>query len=129
MKYDKFIGKVMNELQIGTRAKGVRAVRATLTALGERLQEGDATDLAGALPMEIDFYVLNAEHGQSFGFDDFVDRVMEIDNVDRPDAVYRAKVVMKIVGEAVPQGEIEDIMQGLPDEFDQLFELVELEDE
>lgn len=129
MKYDDFIGKVMDELQIGNRAKGVRAVRATLTALGERLQEGDATDLASSLPMEIDFYVLNAEHGQSFGFDEFIDRVMEIDNTERPDAVYRAKLVMKTLGEAVPRGEIEDIMQGLPEEFDQLFELVEMEDE
>ena len=117
----------MNELKKEKKSEGVRAVRAVLNALGERIQEGDATDLAGSLPMEIDYYVLNAEHGQRFGFDEFIDRVMEIDNSERPDAVYHAKVVMKIVDQAVPRGEMEDIHNGLPSEFDQLFELTGLD--
>lgn len=123
MDYDDFTGEIINRLELGSRAEGVRVVRAVLTALAERIQRGEATDLAGALPMEIDYYVLNVEHGQGFGWDEFLDKVGRRANVDRADAAYYSRTVLDVVRQAVPEGEFEDLRSNLPGEFDRLFEL------
>jgi len=67
MNYKKFIGQVQHRLEYGQFGHAVRTTQAVLTTLGERIQEGEATDLASPLPMEIDRYLTEAEHGQRFG--------------------------------------------------------------
>ncbi|WP_121821938.1 DUF2267 domain-containing protein [Halostella salina] len=127
MDYSEFIGAVQHRLELGRQGEAVRACRAVLTTLGERLPEGEATDLASPLPMEIDWYVESADSGQRFDWDEFLDRVAERANVDRSDANYYAKVVVAVAGESVPGGELADVRDNLPEEFDGLFELVNSE--
>ncbi|PSQ50930.1 hypothetical protein BRD15_00465 [Halobacteriales archaeon SW_6_65_15] len=92
MNYSDFIGEVQHRLEMGTQGEAVRATRAVLETLGERLQEGEASDLAGPLPMEIDYYLESADHGQRFDYDEFISRVAERENMnpedddDRPEA-------------------------------------------
>lgn len=129
MKYSEFVGEVQHRLELPTEAKSVRACRAVLTTLSERLYEGEATDLAGALPMELDFYVLNAESEQRFDRDEFIQRVAEREDVDEPDAFRHIQVMMQMLHEALPEGQIKDIKAELPEEFEDFFELVELEAE
>ncbi|SIR09591.1 Uncharacterized conserved protein, DUF2267 family [Haladaptatus litoreus] len=124
MDYSQFIGQTQHRLKLDTQGKTVRAIRATLTTLGERLQEGEAKDLAGPLPMEIDWYLERAESGQRFHFDEFVDRVAEREGIERQDALFHAKGVLSLVAEVVPEGEYQQVRQQLPDEYDPLFELV-----
>ena len=128
MKFNEFVGQVQHRLEMSTQGEAVRATRAVLTTLGERLQKGEATDLAGPLPMEIDYYLDSADHGQRFDYDEFVDRVTERANADRSDAVYYAKVVVGLVSELVPAGEIEQVRAQLPIEFDDLFQFVDAEE-
>ncbi len=143
MSYDDFIGEVQHRIESGTPAEAVRTTRAVLETLGERLTEGEATDLASPLPIEIDRYLLQAEHGQKYGYDEFVDRVMEKLNYedldlqasyalpagkDRSEAVYRTKAVFALLAEEVPEGEMEDIEQQLTEDFEELFEFIEMED-
>ena len=90
MKYKEFVGQVQNRLELAELGEAVRATRAVLTTLGERLQEGEANDLAGSLPMEIDRYLTEAESGQRFDFAEFVDRVAEREGIERSDAQYHA---------------------------------------
>jgi uncharacterized protein (DUF2267 family) len=133
--YSEFIGQVQHRLEFGTQGKTVRAIRATLTTLGERVQAGEAHDLAGPLPMEIDWYVESADHGQRFDFDEFVTRVVQRENRDpsdpsaRSDAVYHAQAIFALVADNVPGGEIEQVRQQLPDDenWDKLYELVDAE--
>lgn len=124
MDYSDFIGQVQHRLQLGKQGQAVRAIRATLTTLGERLQEGEAKDLAGPLPMEIDWYLIHADSGQRFHFDEFVDRVAERETIDRQKSLFHAQGVMSLVAEVVPAGEFEQIRGQLPEEYDPLFELV-----
>ncbi|PSP83321.1 hypothetical protein BRC83_07395 [Halobacteriales archaeon QS_1_68_17] len=79
MNFDQFTGEVQHRLELPGTGEAVRAIRATLTTLGERIQEGEADDLAGPLPGEIGFYLIGAvgEHGQRFDWREFVDRVWE----------------------------------------------------
>ncbi|HET7322932.1 MAG TPA: DUF2267 domain-containing protein, partial [Halococcus sp.] len=77
MNYDEFIGQVQYRAELGSRGEAVRATRATLKTLGERLQPDEAKDLASPLPREIDRFVATADSGQSFGYSEFVERVAE----------------------------------------------------
>lgn len=137
MNFDQFTGRVQNRLELPGTGQTVRAIRATLTTLGERIQEGEAEDLASSLPMEIDFYLTGAvdEHAQRFDWDEFVERIWERERMsdpgDRADAVYHAQVIIAVLHEVVSPGEMQQVRDQLPadDDWDQLFELVDEEDQ
>ena len=128
MNYDQFMGQVQNRLELASTGEAVQATRSVLTTLGERLQAGEAEDLAAPLPREVDRFLTTAESGQRFDFDEFVARVAERGDVDAPDAAYQAKVLVGLLGEVVPVGEMTQVEDQLPEDFDQLFELVDPEE-
>ena len=74
-KFNDFIGQIQHRIEAGGQGDAVRTTRAVLTTLGERVNEGGATDIASPLPMEIDRYLLAADHGQTFDYDTFIQRV------------------------------------------------------
>ncbi|AFZ72330.1 DUF2267 domain-containing protein [Natronobacterium gregoryi] len=140
--YSDFVGEVQHRIKADTQAEAVRTTRAVLETLGERVDEGGATDVASPLPMEIDRYLLAVEHGHTYDFDEFVDRVEtklnddDLDfeasygtpaDVEPADAVYRAKAVVALTSELVPGGELAHVERQLPDEFEELFEFVDAE--
>ena len=127
MKYKEFIGQVQHRLEYAAFGQAVRATRAVLTTLGERLHEGEATDLASPLPMEIDRYLTEADHGQRFDYQEFLDRVAEREGVDRSAANYHAQNVLAVVATVVPPGNIEKAQNQLPDDLDPLFDVIEHE--
>lgn len=124
MKYDEFVKHVHNRARISSREEAIGAVRATLETLAERLAGGEASDLAAQLPQEIAVYLQHdkAGSGERFSLDEFFDRVSAREGVDLPVAVYHARVVIEVLGEAVTTGEMNDIRSQLPSEFDRLFE-------
>jgi len=92
MNFDEFTGDVQHRLELPGTGETVRAIRATLMTLGERLPEGNAADLAASLPIEIKWYLTGAvrEHGRRFDWQEFVERVSEIEGTDPADAAYHA---------------------------------------
>ena len=129
MKHSEFIGKAQQRMEFGERGQAVRATRAALWTLGERLQEGEATDLAAPLPVDVDFYLRESESGQQFDFDEFVERVAERADAEESDALFYAQAVVSLVAEVVPGGEIENVQNNLPDDYEPLFELVGVDEE
>jgi len=125
MEYGTFVTEIQRRLDLTDQGEAVRAIRATLTTLGERLQPEEANDLAGPLPMEIDRFLREAESGQRFSFEEYLDRVGEIEGTDSPTASRYAQHVMAVVSEVVPSGELKQVRSQLPSDFDQLFELVD----
>jgi uncharacterized protein (DUF2267 family) len=125
MDYQEFVGQVQHRLELPEFGQAVRATRATLTTLGERLEAGEASDLASPLPMEIDRFVLEAESGQRFSYTEFLDRVSERANVDKSDANYHAQQLVALLAEVVPPGNIEKARNQLPDDYEPLFEFVD----
>ncbi|WP_090379735.1 DUF2267 domain-containing protein [Natronobacterium texcoconense] len=128
MNYKEFVGQVQHRLEYAQFGPAVRASRAVLTTLGERLQEGEATDLASPLPMEIDRYLTEANHGQRFDYQEFLDRIAERGGLDRADANYHAQQLLAVVAEVVPPGNIEKVRGQLPEDFEPLFEHVEIDE-
>lgn len=128
MKYKDFMGEVQHRLELPELGRAVRATRAVLQTLGERLQEGEATDLAAPLPMEVDYYLESADSGQRFDYDEFIERVADRSGVEKADAAYYGKVVFGLVSELVPAAEIEQIRAQLPEDYADLFQLVDAEE-
>jgi uncharacterized protein (DUF2267 family) len=130
MNFDEFTGQVQHRIEAPSTGKTVRSIRATLTTLGQRIPEGNAADLAGSLPMEIDWYLTGAvhEHAQHFDWQEFVSRVSEIEHADPSDAAYHARVIVDLVREAVPESDFRELRAQLPEEeedWEQLFEVVD----
>jgi uncharacterized protein (DUF2267 family) len=112
-----------------THSRRPSKCRVTLETLGDRLDPGEAGDLAAQLPEEIGLHFTRSDEAESFGWQEFVDRVAEDEGLsadDRGDAAYYAQVVVDLVAEFVSPGELDDVVAQLPeDEFDDLFELVD----
>jgi uncharacterized protein (DUF2267 family) len=132
MKFDEFTGKVQHRLELSDTGETVRAIRATLSTLGQRLPEGHAEDLAASLPMEIKWYMTGAvhEHGQRFDWQEFVSRVSEIEATDPTDAAYHARVIVDLVHTLVPESDFQQLRDSLPESEDdeswrKLFEIVD----
>jgi uncharacterized protein (DUF2267 family) len=120
MDFDTFTGEAQHRLELPGTGETVRAIRATLLTLGERIPEGNAADLAASLPLEIKWYLTGAvrEHGQRFDWQEFVARVSEIEGVERSDAAYHAQVVMDLVSTVVPASDMQQLRDQLPESED-----------
>lgn len=132
MNFDEFTGEVQHRLELADTGETVRAIRATLMTLGQRVQTGDAEHLASTLPMEIGWYLTGPvpDDAERFDWREFVSRVAEIEQTDRPEAAYHAQVIMQLVSEVVPPADLRQLRAGLPEAEDaenwrKLFELVE----
>jgi len=125
MKYHELITTVQDRLELPTQGEAVRATRAVLTPLGERIQPEEANDLASPLPMEIDRYLREADSGQRFSFEEYLDRVGEREGVETRTALHHAQRVVELVSEVVPSGELKQVRAQLPADFDELFDRVD----
>lgn len=128
MDYATFTGEVQQRAKLATQGEALRITRATLTTLGERLESGEATDLAAPLPMEIDRFLIEAQSEQRLDYDEFIDRVAERASTEQSDANFYAQVVLDVVEDSVPESEFRDVREQLPSEYDDLFELLEASD-
>lgn len=132
MNFDEFTGEVQHRLEFPGTGETVRAIRATLSTLGQRIPAGNAEDLAASLPMEIKWYLTGAvsEHGERFDWREFVTRVSEITGAERPDAAYQAQVIVDLVHTQVPESDFRQLRDSLPESEDdenwrKLFEVVD----
>ncbi|MFP8890329.1 DUF2267 domain-containing protein [Natrialbaceae archaeon A-CW2] len=132
MNFDEFTGQIQHRLEFSGTGETVRAIRATLMTLGQRIPEGAANDLAASLPMEIQWYMTGAvhDHGQRFDWKEFISRVSEIERTDPADAAYHARVIVDLVHTQVPESDFRQLREQLPESQDdenwrKLFEVVD----
>lgn len=124
MQLHEFLGQVQHRAQLASPDEALRATRATLTTLAERLQGHEPANLAAQLPHELKEYLrgAGAGGGERFSSTEFFRRVSEKEGVDLPASVYHARVVMEVLKEAVSLGELEDLRAQLPADWQRLFE-------
>lgn len=122
MKHDQFIGLVQDRAQLASRGDAERATRATLETLGQRIPEHLATNLAAQLPQEIGEHLRRtvtmggAGSGDRFGLDEFGELAAERGHTDPPTAIFRARVVLEVIGE-VTEDILDKVRKALPDEL------------
>lgn len=132
MDFDEFTGEIQHRLELAGTGETVRAIRATLLTLGQRIPEGNAEDLAASLPMEIKWYMTGAvhEHGQRFDWEEFVSRISEIEGAEPQDAAYHARVIVDLIHTLVPESDFQQLRDALPESeedenWGNLFEVVD----
>ncbi|MFY1576995.1 DUF2267 domain-containing protein [Verrucosispora sp. WMMD703] len=117
MDDEQFIDSVAE--RTGTSAEQATAIaRATLTTLAERIDGGEARDLAGHLPEGLRAYAFGPhEDAERFGLDVFVQRVGGRADVDPDLATAGIRAVLDTIREAVEAGQYDDVIAFLPAEF------------
>ncbi|SEP12644.1 Uncharacterized conserved protein, DUF2267 family [Halorientalis persicus] len=132
MDFDEFTGQVQHRLELPGTGHAVRAIRATLSTLGQRIPADAAEDFAASLPLEIKWYPTGAvdSHGERFDWTEFLERVSEIDGQDKAEVAYHARVIVDLVAEVVPESDFQQLRDQLPESqesenWGQLFEIVD----
>jgi uncharacterized protein (DUF2267 family) len=120
MQLHQFLSNVQQRANLDSQDQAMSAVRATLETLSERLQGGEPLDLAAQLPALLQGHV-DVGHAERFDMDAFFDRVADREGVDHDQARQHARAVLEVTSEAVSNGEIEDVMSQLPQEYHGLF--------
>ncbi|WP_055493743.1 DUF2267 domain-containing protein [Streptomyces sp. TP-A0356] len=117
MDHDEFIRLVAQRADV-PEDEAARLTRATMLTLAERITAGEAEDLAEVLPPEVAPPLMPpVDVAQKFGLDEFVRRVSERANVDETVARRGVRAVFMTLHDAVPGKEFQDVMDQLPNEF------------
>lgn len=124
MNHDEFVGQVQARARLGSSGAAEGAIRATLETLAERLEHGIASHVAAQLPPEIGRHLRTDAPFERLTVDQFFDRICRREGtaVDPPEAVYHARVVLEVLGEAVSAGTIEKVKSTLPEDFRAVFD-------
>ncbi|MFA5529234.1 MAG: DUF2267 domain-containing protein [Thiohalomonadaceae bacterium] len=123
MKTSDFVARVRERGKIESSEDAIKASRATLMILSERLKGGEPMHLASQLPREIArfLHTENAGLGRRMTVDEFVRRISELEGVDMETARAHARTVIEVLFEAVSEGEMGDVFAQLPESYHRLF--------
>ena len=122
MQFDDFITRVQEQARLDTREESIRITRAVLETLGERLDRKVRNGLEAQLPNELkDFLLARVAHSDQYDLQEFYNRVGGRADLTAREATERTKQVVAVLREAVPGGEIEDILEDLSPEYGELF--------
>ena len=122
MQTHDFLGQVQNKAHLPTIDAALRATRATLETLAERLGPNESRQLGAQLPREIqDCLLTGARVTERFSSDEFLGRVSEREGVDLPESTHHARAVIEVLAQAVSAGEMIDVLDRLPADYARLF--------
>lgn len=121
MDYHEFLGQVQHRARLSSFEEATQAIRATLETLGERLFGGEAGNLAAQLPPELGRYLEERVLNESFGVDEFFQRVSIREGADLPVSIFHARMVIDVLTEAVSPGLMAKVKAQLPGEYNRLF--------
>jgi uncharacterized protein (DUF2267 family) len=123
MQAAELIRHVCDYGDIQSRDEASRAFSGVMQALRERLGADEMDNLFAQLPNEITQTVpaVQGRPAESFGLDEFLQRVGQYAQVDEATALRYSRGVLSALQAAISQGELGDMLSRLPREFDRLF--------
>lgn len=123
MQTDEFLGQVQNKAHLATLGEAMRATRATLETLAERLGPDDTRHLAAQLPHEIQLFLSDTglPLPERFSLEEFLLRVCAREGIDLPLSTHHARAVIDVLTQAVSPGGIVEVLDRLPDDYRRLF--------
>jgi uncharacterized protein (DUF2267 family) len=122
MQFDDFITRVQEQAGLNTRDEAISITRAVLETLGERLDRKVRNGLEAQLPNELKEFLLGrVENSDQYDLQEFYNRVGARADLKYGEAVERTRQVITVLRQAVPGGEIEDILEDLSPEYGKLF--------
>jgi uncharacterized protein (DUF2267 family) len=119
MQEHEFVSAVKESLDLPDNHSAERAVKATLTVLGQRLEGGEAKDLASQLPGSLADALPNEGGGERFDVDTFYQRIAEQEGegVTVAQARQHARAIAKGLETALTDGEWQNFTSQLPKDF------------
>jgi uncharacterized protein (DUF2267 family) len=111
-----FIGSVAAAAQLA-REDAERVVHATLQTLGERIDRGEARQLAAELPPGIAPWIATTTSAERFDADAFAERVAHRTDLDDKGARRAVSAVLDAVARAISRKEWDDLVAELPANF------------
>lgn len=121
MLYEEFIKKVQDYAGLDNTDTAALVTRATLETISERLPRTHREHLAAQLPDELKQYLPRRPHMEYLLLEEFYRRVASRSDTSYQNGVKYAMAVARVLSEAVAPGELDDILSGLPDEYNELF--------
>lgn len=122
MHEEEFIETVRREAHLESTEVAGDVTTATLRTLGERITDGEASDVARHLPEnEAETLTDAAGEAEPFSLDEFTARVSDRADVDESDVVAATRGVAAALSTAAPD-EFETACEQLPAEFDVIVE-------
>jgi uncharacterized protein (DUF2267 family) len=112
--------KIVQEAAGISREEAEQATRATLAVLADRIDAGEARQLAATLPDGVAAWLHTGTPAQGFGLEDFVRRVAEQLGTGPQAARVRAAAVFAALRQTATRDELEDVAAELPREFQPL---------
>ncbi|MBI2854909.1 MAG: DUF2267 domain-containing protein [Chloroflexi bacterium] len=120
MQYDDFIQKVQNYTGV-SRDDAVKVTQATLDTICERVGFTHRYHLAHQLPKGLRELMTRQKDEARISLEEFYRRVALRADISYRDGVKYSQAVARVLADAVPQGELRDILAQLPDEYAELF--------
>lgn len=121
MQYTEFIQQVKSQSNFESDKQAEQAVEATLETLGERLSRTEQENLAAQVVNELKEMLLKRTDVHSYDLEEFYNRVSARGDMGYPDAVKRSQAVVNVLTNAISQGEIDDILSEVDEDFGELF--------
>lgn len=123
MQYDDFIRQVQGQANLDSPEEATEITRAVLETLGERLDRTVRDGVEAQLPNELKEFLLARADPVPDRYDlpEFYNRVGARADLKYYDAAERSWQVFSVLKQAIADGEVQDILKSLPEEFGELF--------
>lgn len=123
MQFDDFINRVQEQTNLDTREEAIAITRALLETLGERLDRKTTNGVAAQLPDELkNFLLARQDNIDRYPVEEFYNRIGARADLKYQEATERTVQVFSVLRQAIPDGEIQHILEDLPSEYEELFE-------
>lgn len=127
MEYSEFVNRVQETAELESPKQALAVIEATLGTLGELLSKADRDNLAAQLhkPLKECLHRWIERPGgparpHHFNLEEFYNRVSARSGAGYPTAVRGSLAVMSVLQQAVSQGEIADLLDELPSDYEEL---------
>jgi uncharacterized protein (DUF2267 family) len=128
MEYSEFVKRVQETAQLASADDAAAALEVVLGTFGELLSPTERRHLAAQLhkPMKrhlalwIEHPPRELTRPHRFTLEEFYNRVAARSDVRYPAAVRHSQAVMRVLRQAVAEGELTDIFRELPQEYEEL---------
>jgi uncharacterized protein (DUF2267 family) len=122
MQLNEFVGQVQRGARLPNPEQALKATRATLETLAQRLGPDGSRHLAAQLPEGIAQYLGDREvAAENFSSKEFLERVSAREGVGPPDSVTHTRAVLATLQHALSAGEIRKVLERLPTDYARLF--------
>lgn len=119
--YDQYIKSVRDRARFASDINAVKAIRAVLEVLGQRITLGQADNMAAALPVDFRSALRQSPLAQPLGLDEFLAQIADKDGVDPATAEEHARAVLSVLADNAPKDEVADMLEQLPKGMRDLF--------